>query len=404
MGNSASALPYSIDAQVGAPHDHNGWALHEGKATGSASSGAGAASAYSKAGTKVSVFVGKKPALAKTPVSPRYPNKFQLLPAYHHYQNCRKLRHPHILQVLATLDTDNPTSASTEGGGGGGNAATSAGPDAVPIDSKKATGDLIVVTEPCVSLGEWLLSKPNNDELAWGLESIVRGLHFLHNDAKLVHGNISPTSFYVTTSGDVKLWNFSLITTIDPAIGPSRHFQEWDSIVTPDAYRSPERIQSNYNLIAQISGSTTGPSSSVHGMDSYGLGILMDYYWNGSIPQPLQKATQRLQTPNLKMRPRLMPLLKCPIFDTTLQKIQLQLNEILVQPVEQKVQTWQNLYTSLQNRTLSKSVAVYKVLPLIQNSILTICNNESMISQDFYRREGMFRFVFASFSFWCFCV
>ena len=99
-----------------------------------------------------------------------------------------------------------------------------------------------------------------------------------------------------------------------------------------------------------------------------------------------------------------MPLLKCPIFDTTLQKIQLQLNEILVQPVEQKVQTWQNLYTSLQNRTLSKSVAVYKVLPLIQNSILTICNNESMISQDFYRREGMFRFVFASFSFWCFCV
>lgn len=46
MGNSASALPYSIDNQIGAPHDHNGWSLHNGKSTDGRE-------------TEVSVFVGK---------------------------------------------------------------------------------------------------------------------------------------------------------------------------------------------------------------------------------------------------------------------------------------------------------------------------------------------------------
>jgi SCY1-like protein 1 len=387
MGNSASSLPYSIDGQVGAPHDHNGWALHEGKATGISSSSkaaVGAPSAFSnfaKAGAKVSVFVGKKPVLVKTPVSPspRYASKMQLIPAYHHYQNCRKLRHPHILQVLATLDTDNPTAAATEGAIANETASAAAA-------NSKATGDLIVVTEPCMSLDTWLLSSPTPDQLAWGLESMVRGLHFLHNDAKLVHGNLSPSSFYVTLAGDVKLWNFSLITPLDANTGPSRHFQEWEAAITPDAYRGQERLDSNWNSIAIASSNGTA----VHGMDSYGLGILMDHYWNGRIPQPLQKATQRLLTANLKMRPRLQPLLKCPVFETSFQKIQLALAEITIQPVEQKVALWQTLFTQLQGgkSALSKAVAVYKVLPLIQNSILAICNNPAMMSQDLYRREG----------------
>ena len=104
MGNSASALPYSIDNQVGAPHDHNGWALHNGKSTDSAK-------------REVSLFIAKKPDLVKQPMSPRFPQLTRLVPALHHYNNSRKLRHPHILKVYATLDTDNPTAATTDGGG-----------------------------------------------------------------------------------------------------------------------------------------------------------------------------------------------------------------------------------------------------------------------------------------------
>ena len=76
-------------------------------------------------------------------------------------------------------------------------------------------------------------------------------------------------------------------------------------------------------------------------MDSYSLGVLVADYWynNGNginrVPATLQKAVQRMQTSNLKMRPRLQPLLKCPAFDTPYQKLQLQLEEIatLFRPV-----------------------------------------------------------------------
>ena len=166
MGNSSSSLPYSIDNQVGAPHDHNGWALHNGKSTDGNQ-------------TEVSVFVGKKPSLVKTPVNPRFPNQMQLQPALHHYNHCRKLRHPHILKVYATLDTDNPAAASTEGGAPAAAAASTA-------SSSATTGDLIVVTEPCIPLSQWLLERPTPEQLAWGLECVVKGLHFLHNSANLV--------------------------------------------------------------------------------------------------------------------------------------------------------------------------------------------------------------------------
>lgn len=364
MGNSASQLPYSIDNQVGAPHDHNGWALHNGKSTDATK-------------TEVTVFVGKKPQLAKLPISPRFPQKTQLVPALHHYNHCRKLRHPHVLKVLATLDTDNPTAASTEAAAGGSAAAGDS-------SSKTTTGDLIIVTEPCISLTQWLLSKPGPEELAWGLECIIAGLHFLHASAKLAHGNLSPASFYVTKSGDVKLWNFSLMTQIGPNLGPSNHFREWEASVTPESYRSPERVQQNYSAISQ---------AGIHAMDSYALGILIDHWFSGQIPAVLQKAVQRLQTPSIKMRPRLQPLLKCPVFDTPYQKLQKQFEEIQIQPIEQKVALWQNLGLSMQAGLIPEDLSVYKVLPLIQSSIQTTCTNDSMISQDLYRRESTYPFI-----------
>jgi len=351
MGNSASALPYSIEAQIGAPHDHNGWALHNGKSTDGQE-------------TEVSIFVGKKPEMAKAAISPRFPNQTQLIPALHHFRQCKKLRHPHILKVYATLDTDNPTEDGA-----------AASP---PPSNKPQNGDLMIVTEPCVSLDTWLLTNPSPEQLAWGLECLIRGMQFMHASANLSHGNTSPSSFYVTKSGDVKLWNFNLVSQIGPNLGPDNHFRQWEQACTQDAYRSPERVERRYDQIS---------NHGVHAMDSYGLGILIDHWFQGRIPPKLQKAVQRLQTPNIKMRPRLQPLLKCPVFDTPYQKLQLTLEDLVVQPVEQKIALWQNLGRSMENGQIPKDVSLYKVLPMIQSAVLTICNNEAMLTQDLYRRE-----------------
>eukprot|EP00531_Pseudo-nitzschia_arenysensis_P006514 CAMPEP_0116135868 /NCGR_PEP_ID=MMETSP0329-20121206/11422_1 /TAXON_ID=697910 /ORGANISM="Pseudo-nitzschia arenysensis, Strain B593" /LENGTH=822 /DNA_ID=CAMNT_0003630701 /DNA_START=114 /DNA_END=2582 /DNA_ORIENTATION=+ len=386
MGNSASSLPFSVDKQVGAPHDHNGWALHEGKSTDSSNSG-----------REVSVFVGKKPAMAKTPVDRRQPNKMQLEPALRHYDYCRKLRHPHILKVYATLDTDNPSAASISGAPGGPSAQQSQAQQPA-ASTKTNTGDLIVVTEPCIPLSEWLLGAsasgpPTPDQLAWGLECVIEGLAFMHTSAKLAHGCISPQSLYVTPSGDVKLWNFSLVTPVGPntstsAGGPDGHFLEWEAVCCPDSYRSPERVEQRWDAVSNTGG--------VHAMDSYSLGVLIGDYWfrNSStnmnnVPQTLKKALQRLSTPNIKMRPRLQPLLKCPVFDTQYKKLQRSLQEITIQPIEQKINLWQNLGAQMQQQTgvIPEDVAKYKILPLIITTIQTTCNNQNLLAQDMYRRE-----------------
>lgn len=344
MGNSASSLPYSIGKQVFSL-DGDGWTLHEGQ--------------QKSDGSAVSVFVAKKPGLVKLDL---------LKPALHHFTHCKKLRHPHILTVHATMDTDDPASAGDEKAVANNNASNA--PTAT-------TGDLIIVTEPCITLDAWLQTNPPPEELAWGLEGIVRGLHFLHASANLSHCNVCPSSFFVTKAGDVKLWNFSLVTPI--AGGMNHIFLDYGRNVTPKQYQSPERLELRWDAIQAL--------NTAHNMDSFSLGVLIAHLYGGHIPPPLQKAVQRLQTTNIKMRPRLQPLLKCPLFDTPYQKIQLQLLEFAVEPVETKIEFWKNLMPSLQAQLIPSQMAVHKILPLMKQSVQTICQSDSIRTQDLYRKE-----------------
>ena len=360
MGNSASSLPYSIGKQV-CQLEH-GWALHEGQ--------------QKSDGRTVSVFVAKKPALSKTAVNRSSPALTQLRPALHHFAVCRKLRHPHLLTVHATLDTDNPSESSGASGAEYRNQAP----------STSQTGDLIIVTDPGVPLDAWLLDKnhPPPPELrAWGLEAVCRALHFLHASANLAHGNVCPASLFVNKAGDVKLFNFCLTTNVAAASGGlEADFIDYEAVITPDAYRAPERHQQQWQELSA--------SSATHAVDSFAVGTLIHHMYQGHVPGPLQKATQRLQTANIKMRPRLQPLLKCPVFDTPYQKIQLQLEEFAVQPVEQRIGFWQNLTPSLQAGLYPTELAAYKIFPLMVNSLQTICSADSIRTQDLYRREGTF--------------
>ena len=370
MGNSASAsLPYSI-GNVQVANVNDGWTLHDGQ--------------QKNDGSDVSVFVAKKPTLSKTAVSSGS-HFTQLQPAMHHFVNCKKLRHPHILQVLATLDTDNPNDASM----GAGSQPSAAAASSSSSSTTATTGDLIIVTEKCIPLDVWLQQRPAPEEVAWGLEAMVRALTFLHTSASLCHACVTPSSFYVTPSGDVKLWNFCLtsnITTNPPGQGITTYFRDYESLVTPQAYRSPERQEGRWDVIA-----TTATSTGVHGLDSFSLGVLFQHVFTqlgSGLPPPLVKAVQRLQTPNLRMRPRLQPLLKCPIFDTTYQKLQLQLQEFPVQSVEDKTAFWQNLTPSMQAGLIPQNLAVYKLLAIMKSSIQTVCESDSLRTQEPYRREG----------------
>ena len=45
-------------------------------------------------------------------------------------------------------------------------------------------------------------------EVCHGMHQIAEGLRFLHEEAKVVHGNVCPSSIVLTTSGDWKLCGF----------------------------------------------------------------------------------------------------------------------------------------------------------------------------------------------------
>jgi SCY1-like protein 1 len=338
MGNSASALPYSIDSTVDYT-TRDGWSVSGG--------------VKKSDGSPVTVFVAKKPALRSNNT---------LVIGNHHFVHAKKLRHPHLLQVYATLDTDAP-------GEDAATAATAA--PTTPLTSQ--TGDYIIVTEPCTSLESWLKTNPSQEELVWALYCMVQALGFLHSSASLAHGNLSPESWKVTSSGDVKLWNYGIVTPSDV----SSLFQQYEKQATPSSFRSPERQNGEYHVLK---------SCGIHSMDSYGLGILMRdvLFQRNGVPQTLQKALQRLIGANPKSRPRIVGLLKCPVFNSQYITLQQQLSELAIQPVEQKISFWQNINMMA---GMSESVAVYKLLPLVQNNINTICSSESLLKQDLYKRE-----------------
>lgn len=405
MGNAASSLPYSIGKTPIVTNLHQeGWNLHDGQRKSDSS--------------PVSVFVAKKPSLQKTLLgnssgSGNHRNNHHQLTQYacamHHYIYAKKLRHPNILTVTATLDTDNPNETTNpnmnNNNNNTNNPSSNTNTSTTNTNSNnKDVGDLIIVTEPCIPFSVWLQQepKPTLDQIIYGLQCVIQALNFLHTSAMVSHGNVTMDALYVTPAGDVKLWNFALVssftTTTNSSPSVPRHFIDHESILTPLSYRSPERIEQRYDAIA---------AAGIHVMDSYSMGILITQLFSPPlpytpIPNVLIKAVQRLQTTNLKMRPKLGPLLKCPIFDTLYIQLQMAMTEFHVMAIEQKIIFWNDTITSsLQQSTnlqsssshriiIPSNVILQKVLPLIKNEIITICENEMLRTQELYRKEGAF--------------
>eukprot|EP00566_Odontella_aurita_P009013 CAMPEP_0113584536 /NCGR_PEP_ID=MMETSP0015_2-20120614/33163_1 /TAXON_ID=2838 /ORGANISM="Odontella" /LENGTH=809 /DNA_ID=CAMNT_0000489607 /DNA_START=1127 /DNA_END=3553 /DNA_ORIENTATION=- /assembly_acc=CAM_ASM_000160 len=384
MGNSSSALPYAIgdETQPSSRPGSGGWAIHDGNRKSDS--------------LPVTVFKASKAALSKTPLDRHKSigvtgsNGTQIIPALHHFKKSKTLVHPNILQTHATLDTDYPNGDSPDL-----SMMDPSDPTALQRTGTLLTGDLIIVTERCVPLSDYLdglaRSGANAERaVAWGLHNLINALGFLHNAAKLCHGAVCPHSVFVTPAGDFKLSNFSLLTAVgieDGGGGPTRHFRHFDDLACTNEYRSPERRQRQYDAIA------TGP---VHSMDSFSLGAFVEGLYghpsagtNGQVPQQLRKAVQRLQTANARMRPRVIPLLKCPVFDSPHIAARDFLDNIAVKQSEEKIQFMQSLPDLLGRGVLDRDVAVHRILPVLVGTVTSHVGREGAMTQDVNRREVM---------------
>ncbi|KAK0739973.1 armadillo-type protein [Apiosordaria backusii] len=182
----------------------------------------------------------------------------------------RTLRHPGVIKVLDTVESDTY---------------------------------IYIATERLIPLRWHVKRKSLSPETAkWGLYSIARTVKFINDEASSVHGNLKVASVYTTESGEWKLGGFEVLSNVkdDEAV-----IYTYGSLV-PDSgrYTPPELAKSGWDAIKR------SPHSAV---DAYDFSALIFEIFNGSftsdqagqtknIPPSLHPSYKRLANPNPKAR------------------------------------------------------------------------------------------------------
>ncbi|KKY23952.1 putative protein kinase family protein [Phaeomoniella chlamydospora] len=198
-------------------------------------------------------------------------NRSRLPLAQNAAKKLRTLRHPGIVKVLDTIETD---------------------------------ANIYIVTERLSPLSWHVKRKSITEETAkWGLFTIASTLKFVNDDAKSVHGAVRVSSVYTSESGEWKLGGFELLSSMN----------DEDAVIyrcgtlMPDfgLYAAPEVANGGWTVIKKAPLAAT---------DAYGYGILAFEVFNGSyrgadqlsqlksIPPSMQQSYKRLVNANPKLR------------------------------------------------------------------------------------------------------
>ncbi|KAF4584059.1 protein kinase-like protein [Ophiocordyceps camponoti-floridani] len=198
-------------------------------------------------------------------------NKGRLPLAKNALKKLRTLRHPGVIKVLDTVETDSY---------------------------------IYIATERVVPLVWHVRRKSLSPEtIKWGLYGVARTVKFVNTDASSIHGNLKVGSVYTSESGEWKLGGFEVLSSIkddEPVI------YTYGSLVPDSArYCPPEIVQGGWDVIKK------NPHFAV---DSFNFGALIFQVCHGSyngpdqagqtkdIPPSMQSSYKRLCNANPKAR------------------------------------------------------------------------------------------------------
>ncbi|CAK7275322.1 Nuclear aminoacylation-dependent tRNA export pathway component [Sporothrix epigloea] len=198
-------------------------------------------------------------------------NKARLPLARNALKKLRTLRHPGVIKVLDTVETDTY---------------------------------IYIATERLVPL-RWHVKRKSltPETLKWGLFNIARTIKFINDEATSVHGSLKVASIFTSESGEWKLGGFDVLSNVkdDEAI-----IYNYGSLV-PDAgrYTPPELARGGWDTIKR---------SNHWVVDSFNFGVLLYEVFNGdyvgsdqagqtkNIPPTMQTGYKRLVNANPKSR------------------------------------------------------------------------------------------------------
>ncbi|KAF2833392.1 kinase domain-containing protein [Ophiobolus disseminans] len=198
-------------------------------------------------------------------------NKSRLPLARNALRKLRTLRHPGVVKVLDTVETETY---------------------------------IYIATERLSPLSWHVKRKSLTEETTkWGLYNIAKTLKFVNADASSIHGCIRPASIFFSESGEWKLAGFDALSSVkeDDSILPT-----YGSLI-PDAgrYMAPEVSRGGWDVIKQ---------NPRHAVDAYNFGVLIFEVFNGaynsseqlgqmkSIPPSMHQSYKRLLNPSPKAR------------------------------------------------------------------------------------------------------
>ncbi|KAF2793572.1 ARM repeat-containing protein [Melanomma pulvis-pyrius CBS 109.77] len=198
-------------------------------------------------------------------------NKSRLPLARNALRKLRTLRHPGVVKVLDTVETESY---------------------------------IYIATERLSPLSWHVKRKSLTEEtIKWGLHNVAKTLKFVNTDATSVHGCIRPASIFFSESGEWKLGGFDALSSMkeDDPVLPT-----YGSLI-PDSirYMPPEVSKGGWDVIRQ---------NPTHAIDAYNFGSLIFEVFNGSylgsdqlgqmknIPPSMHQTYKRLLNPNPKSR------------------------------------------------------------------------------------------------------
>lgn len=183
----------------------------------------------------------------------------------------RTLRHPGVIKVLDTVETDTYIYVATE--------------RVSPLEWPARRKSLSVETAK------------------WGLFTIANTLSFINDEASSVHGNVRLSSVYTSQSGEWRLGGFEILSSMkdDDAV----IYRYGGAIPEGDHYNPPEIAKSKWETIKRH------PLSAV---DSYDFGLLTFEVFNGcfvtvdqigqtkNVPPSMHQSYKRLLNSSPKAR------------------------------------------------------------------------------------------------------
>lgn len=146
------------------------------------------------------------------------------------------------------------------------------------LDMAESQGTIYLVVERVTPLVEMLDSWSNgvHDQassawVGWGISHIASAIAFLNTQVGAIHGNVQPSSVFLSPAGEWLLGGFEMLTTANDTAFLAQH---GDEFLNACKYAAPE-VQKGWGNVAQLP---------IHAVDSFAVGLLALKAFNNQIP------------------------------------------------------------------------------------------------------------------------